>query len=118
MLLKPLKGLGEVSAAGMYEEKGILVTKISGESIWKEWGFRKRDVILAVNGQKADSPEEAGKLLATETGEAQVWREQAARTLHWGKIGSRNLWRRNLASESHSTWNSGGIGSEELRKAA
>ena len=85
MLLKQLKGLGEVSATGMYEEKGILVMKISGESKWKERGFRERDVILAVNGRETDSPEEAGKLLAAQKGEAQVWREQAARTLRWGK---------------------------------
>lgn len=81
MLLKALKGLGEVSATGMYEEKGILVMKISGESKWKEQGFWERDMILTVNGQEADSLEEAGKLLAAEAGEAQVRREQAGRTL-------------------------------------
>lgn len=42
-------------------------------------------MILAVNDKEADSPEEAGMLLAADAGEALVWREQAVRTLHWEK---------------------------------
>ena len=83
MLLKPLRGLEEMSATGMYEEKGLLVIRISGESKWRRRGFRERDVILEVDGQEAGSPERWAELSCAEPGRAVVWREQGPRILSW-----------------------------------
>lgn len=83
MRLKALRGIAEMSATGMYEEKGILVLEISEESGWRKRGFRERDVILTVDGQEADDPEELMQRLSGEEGKAQVWREQAVRALRW-----------------------------------
>ena len=69
--------------AGMYEEKGLLVIRISGESKWRRRGFRERDVILEVDGQEAGSPERWAELSCAEPGRAVVWREQGPRILSW-----------------------------------
>lgn len=81
--LKPLKGIAEMSATGMYEERGILVKRVSEDSKWWKRGLRERDVILTVQGQETNDPEKALELLSGETGSVQVWREQAVRELLW-----------------------------------
>lgn len=83
MILKRLKGLGEMSATGMYEEKGILVKAISPESRWRKRGLRERDVILSVNGRETDDPKETVRLLSEEAGNVKVWREQGLQILQW-----------------------------------
>lgn len=107
MSLKPLRGLDDVSATGMHAEKGVLVVKIAeGDRAeddmveggipkshkWRKRGFRERDVILAVNGwelgaleagQETDVLERVMEQLSAQTGIAEVWREQAVRTLRW-----------------------------------
>jgi len=49
--LKKLTGLGERSATGMAEEKGIYVIDVKKESVAAKFGLQKNDVILKVDGQ-------------------------------------------------------------------
>ena len=50
--VRKVRGLGERSAAGLSEEKGVLVLKVPEESKAHQSGLRVQDVILGINGDE------------------------------------------------------------------
>jgi hypothetical protein len=53
--LKKLNGLGERSATGMAEEKGVYVLDVKGGSVASKLGLQKNDVILKVDSQPVNN---------------------------------------------------------------
>lgn len=60
--VKAVSGLGERSAFGLPDEKGIIVGEITDDSILKSTELRKNDVIRTVNGEAVSSVSELFEL--------------------------------------------------------
>lgn len=73
---KNLKGLGEISATGMYQECGIYIRSIETDSSWYEAGIRANDVILSVDDRELDLVEDFIGALKGGASEFVLWRQQ------------------------------------------
>ncbi len=77
--IKNLLGPGELSAAALAEESGVLMVEVADGSEAAETGFQRGDVILQLDGQKVHSVRDLQRLLASSAGktvEVIVYREQ------------------------------------------
>ena len=74
--VRNVSGMGEVSAAGLPGEIGVLVVDVPPLSQAAAAGLRRGDVILRVGGTKVDALPELLRLPRTETGQVTVFRDQ------------------------------------------
>ncbi len=82
--LKDISGLGEVSAAGLPGEIGVLVTQIHSGTAADQVGFKLGDVIRKIDGKVIDSVADLLKVTRALSGSriaVQVWRSQRFITL-------------------------------------
>jgi hypothetical protein len=82
--VKNVVGLGEQSAAGLPEERGVVIVEIAESSPLKAGGLRVGEVILGVNGKRVDTVQDLVRLYdvvpAGGDVELNVYRNQSAGT--------------------------------------
>lgn len=79
--LKNLNGLGELSAAGLDKERGVLIMPGSDPNLLNQLGLKEMDVILSFMGIRTDSVTEMFKALDKHGGGSiytEVYRNQSA----------------------------------------
>jgi hypothetical protein len=83
--IKSLKGLGEKSATGMWDETGVLIMEVPEESVMYHKGLRSNDVIIEMNGIPIKNVrqfrQELQKVDAKKEVQLTVWRDQDKHTL-------------------------------------
>lgn len=76
ILIKRLSGMSEVSATGMYEERGFYVISINESGKWYETGIRAHDVILEIDSKEVESISELETVVVENISGITVWRNQ------------------------------------------
>jgi hypothetical protein len=81
--IKNIETRGDMSAVGLGDRNGVLVTRVPRESRAYRAGLRENDVIRAVNGQGVKNLEVFADLCQARRGKVALglWRDQADRTL-------------------------------------
>ncbi len=83
--IKNIVGLGEVSAAGLHGESGVVLTEVPAGSAATKAGLKERDVILKCAGRPADTVQQFLRIWnRTAKGDRlklDIWREQKTASL-------------------------------------